>query len=379
MSQSPPVSIRLRQFGRVAAALGSILLFAALLAIGGCVKDSPRTPVRVAAVAAFVDEAECAPCHPAISKSCSVANHIRTLRPATRSSLGALAPPAQEIKGSGYRVRAEGDRLLFGSTEGTREERSIDYALGSGKLGMTYVSLDDAGTLTELRMSWFPKRKAWYITPGQEPHADNKVGEHYDGKISRSCIQCHATALPASSIRPEPSFQGVGCQSCHGPASEHVASVKAGRFSDLRIERISTWSAAKVNDMCGTCHRRVSQIGAVGNEVTMTQRFQPYGIMRSPCYVQSGGQLSCLTCHDPHANVSRDRRHYEEACLRCHSPTPHAAAGPSSVAVNGKACPVNPRDGCIPCHMPKRKVFALSQIPIDMADHLIWAYRKKKP
>src|SRR2546430_9054883 len=58
---------------------------------------------------------------------------------------------------------------------------------------------------------------------------------------------------------------------CHGPASAHLAAAKAGKLSDLHIERIGTWGATRINEMCGKCHRGLDKIGTADNEVTMTQ------------------------------------------------------------------------------------------------------------
>ena len=103
-------------------------------------------------------------------------------------------------------------------------------------------------------------------------------------------------------------------------------------------------------------------------EANSTARFQPYGLEMSPCFKKSAGKLSCVTCHNPHRNVSTDHRAYEKICISCHSPT----------AAPYMPCPVNAKDKCVGCHMPKEAVFPGTSIGITMADHLIWAYRRPK-
>ena len=135
------------------------------------------------------------------------------------------------------------------------------------------------------------------------------------------------------------------------------------------MEDMSQWGAAKVNAVCSRCHRSIDDISLDGDDAVLTGRFQGYGLELSRCYKKSGGRLSCVTCHDPHTSVSTDRRYYEKICLTCHTPS---ATGQS------KACPVNPKELCIGCHMPKRPIIPEPRTPILMADHLIQAYRTKK-
>ena len=45
---------------------------------------------------------------------------------------------------------------------------TLQYGLGSGKTGITFVSIADKTTLFEMRASYFPKIRQWYVTPGQK-------------------------------------------------------------------------------------------------------------------------------------------------------------------------------------------------------------------
>src|SRR6185503_16327072 len=76
------------------------------------------------------------------------------------------------------------------SPEGTRG-RTIDVALGSGKSGMTFVSLEGPSRIRELRMSYFPRRRAWEVTPGQRAPGSDPLGAIHEGEAARRCIACH--------------------------------------------------------------------------------------------------------------------------------------------------------------------------------------------
>jgi len=206
---------------------------------------------------------------------------------------------------------------------------------------------------------------------------DDELGSVHDIETSRTCFLCHSVALQAGTSRPDPHLLGVGCESCHGPASAHIAAARTPGATEFYMEKIGQWGAKRINELCGRCHRTADTVNLGGTESAMTQRFQPYGLMQSPCFQGSGDVLSCLTCHDPHTNASRDERRYEAACLSCHAAA-KGSASPATAAGHPTICPVNPKDRCIGCHMPPRKVFPFSKLPVYMADHLIWAYGKKQ-
>jgi hypothetical protein len=292
------------------------------------------------------------------------------MRKMDRASLGALAPPFGRVKGTdvilsplgpGYQIMAAGQE---------DERAPLALALGSGKTGMTFVGYLDSQTMLEVRASYFPPRKQWYITPGHETQPPENVGVLYPPPTARKCMLCHAVAMPPDSLEPEPRFFGVGCEACHGPGSAHVEAAKAHATGDLKIDRLADWTASRLNEeVCGKCHRTEQSVAQQGRGADMTHRFQPYGLMKSRCFLESGRALSCLTCHDPHTDASRDTAMYEFKCLACHSPSSAASTAASKDA--GRPCPVNPKSGCIPCHMPKRPVFPATNLPLRMADHYI--------
>ncbi len=95
--------------------------------------------------------------------------------------------------------------------------------------------------------------------------------------------------------------------------------------------------------------------GAITTGNPTVVRYQPVGLVQSACFKGSGGALGCTVCHDPHARTSADRDAYEAACRSCHA------------GRRVPDCPVEPRSGCVGCHMPRRDV-ARGMI---MTDHWI--------
>ncbi|HLJ55756.1 MAG TPA: multiheme c-type cytochrome [Chthonomonadaceae bacterium] len=291
------------------------------------------------------------------------------MRSATRSALGSLAPPAGLIDGGPFEIAEDRDVLRFQRAGRPADGLDLQAALGSGKYAITYIGECEQESLTEARMTYMPARRAWCDTPGQGVTANLRVGEKHEMGIARKCILCHAVTLGQGSLLPAPEFQGVGCESCHGAGAAHVAAMRAGGKGALAIDDPRKWQASPINAVCSRCHRSLNDVPIFTEDAGQTARYQGYGIELSACYRKSGGRLSCITCHNPHANAPTNVRSYDRACLSCHGATIVNHAAP---------CPVQPTGGCVPCHMPKRNVFPDQHIPIAMADHLILARRPRK-
>jgi hypothetical protein len=326
---------------------------------------------------------------------------MQTLRPMRRDLLPAGFPSDERFRdpesGLTYAVTERGNRFHFTvtnpglTTHDSRLTTKIDYAIGSGKSGMTFVSVEGEKAIRELRMSYFPRRRRWEVTPGQRAPGSNPLGHVLEGTLAQRCFACHATVLPETRLVPEERFMGVGCEGCHGPMQPHVTAARAGhpkRTATLpsggtgsqgtrsrhrsegaggpvsgraggEVERMGTWGATRLNRFCGECHRAEGDIDPLDEvSLSQTQRFQPYGLMKSACFQQSGDRLSCLSCHNPHRDADRDPAVYERACRSCHD-------------TGSSRCPVNPRDGCVGCHMPQREVTR----GVTMADHWIRVFR----
>ena len=133
-----------------------------------------------------------------------------------------------------------------------------------------------------------------------------------------SCFKCHTTG--GSEQDPNnPQFQenlpgipgtwqeeGVQCEACHGPGSNHVANTSA---RDLYVNVQAS--------ACGLCHTRAvsgTVIQASGGYLEHNQQW--------PELRASGGHagFQCTTCHNPHASPNYDRDNaIRNPCTACHN------------------------------------------------------------
>ncbi len=328
-----------------------------------------------------------------------------------------------------WRVDPDGRRYA-------EHEQRIDWIVGSGAKVQTYLHQTPSGELFQLPVSWYTDPGRWRMSPGYDLSRHRDFGR----RIGRQCFACHDAYpdVPAGSdlygkpfVFPRDLPEGIGCQRCHGPGALHVARALA---PDANAERIR---AAIVNparlaperrdDVCFQCHLQpvsaaASLVGRFGRgaysfapgerledhrvvfdvleDEPRSERFEinhhAYRLRQSPCYLASGSELACTTCHDPHVEVApKDRAaHYRAACLGCHAAadctlapaepdTADPLADADRRAESAQPRPADPhgsgspaadpgapaRDDCVACHMPQRRTRDVIQV--TMTDHRI--------
>ena len=303
--------------------------------------------------------------------------------------------PAQvndEANGLRYRVEAWRGELFLEVARGDETIRTaMDYALGSGERGLTFVRDLDGDHYQELRMSYYADTNTWDLTPGQESDQPASLADALGRTVPKrshgACLSCHASRLVQSGGKIDPARArfGVDCERCHGPGRDHVETAASGRApAKMRTPALSQALAlssrlregrpaespqdqllqfvASANDdrlirdlyVCGDCHGR-HEVGIPADDEHLS-RFQVPALLASRCYQSSADRLRCTDCHDPHGDaVHGDERPYVAVCLRCHSSELAGSADETASRLPpAKSCPKNPRDGCIGCHMPSR-------------------------
>jgi tetratricopeptide (TPR) repeat protein len=314
--------------------------------------------------APYVGSKACSQCHASIFRLQQNSRHARTFvlaKDLADMPLPAQPVPDPAVPGLTHAFRHEGEAIRLETRVGNRVRSAIvEYALGSDHHGQTMIGRDEKGKDRVFRLSSFDRHSLWDLTPNvprpRESDPDEVIGQYLSADSVVKCVDCHVTSIRAARDRgvPEAADRGIGCERCHGPGGNHLAAV-AARFDDLAIGRPSMASSSQITRLCAGCHN--SSNPSIPANDPLTIRLQTLTMPRSRCYAESGGRLSCLTCHDPHRDAESSAAHYEGKCLSCHGSEGARKAVDSShaplpVGARQTSCPVNPTHDCLKCHMP---------------------------
>jgi predicted CXXCH cytochrome family protein len=228
---------------------------------------------------------------------------------------------------------------------------------------------------------WIRNQDSFILPPGNEHH--NQVWNN-------SCIVCHSvageTGYDPGNWQSRVAELGIACESCHGPAEEHIKHYNnplnryVSRLSQSKVETIvnpAKLAHEKSSEICGQCHTAFDDEAELaytqyrpGGDYQAAykladphnpqdQRFWSDGTMRvggrefsgmieSACYLE--GEMSCLSCHSLHQGPPNKQLNPQltlnQQCTQCHQQieqnisehTHHSAESSGSQCVN--------------CHMP---------------------------
>jgi hypothetical protein len=254
-------------------------------------------------------------------------------------------------------------------------EAPVQYAMGSGTRGKSYLFEKD-GYLFQSPISWFTGKKDWDLSPHLDPQKPSQLFR----PVEADCLFCHCNdATPVShSVNHyrTPVFRdlSIGCERCHGPGELHVRQEEGDLVlppGEKAIVNPRDLAPALRESVCQQCHLQGDvRIARRGREAFDFRPGLPFQLffsvfIRPPeltknnkavshveqmsvslCYLKSGGNLGCISCHDPHTLPAPEKRlaFYRSRCLNCHQEKDCSAAPDLRQAQN---------DSCIACHMPR--------------------------
>ncbi len=259
------------------------------------------------------------------------------------------------------------------------QERQLDYFLGSGHLGITYL-YSVHGYLFESPVAYYAASRSYDMKPGLESITEMPPAL----PMQASCLRCHMSAVQQSDPGTINHYSGlpflhagITCEACHGDTQQHV--VTGGKASVTNPAKLD---ADRRDSICISCHLEgdvsVERAGRSaidykpGDSISSYLSFFVYegkdatrrGVSEveqlsvSRCKRISGDKMSCTSCHDPHYTPLPQERaaFYRAKCVACHNGA-FAASHHSE----------NP--DCTSCHMPRN---GAENIPhVAWTDHRI--------
>ncbi len=405
---------RRRKWILVAAIAVTLIGAAAGMALTGAQRfiqaHAAETATPAAPAPTYVGSAVCAGCHEGEAKLWNGSHHQLAMDHATdRSVLGDFANATFEHFGVRSRFFRR-DGKFFVETDGPDgklAEFEILYTFGVAPLQQYLIEFPD-GRLQALSIAWDsrPKDKGgqrWlHLYPNEEVgHDDILHWTRLNQNWNFMCAECHSTGVRKNYDAAKDTFAtiwaeiSVGCETCHGQGSAHVAwagehpgwrsDAEAGDPKGLIVNFDERKNAAwtidpstgnatrnaplatlrKEVETCGFCHARrgtIAENWVPGQWLSETHVVPPLshglyfadGQMQDEVYEYGSFKQSrmfakgviCSDCHDPHS--AKLKLLGDGVCLQCH------AAGKYAVAAHARHEGVDPPVGCPARHMPTR-------------------------
>jgi len=345
----------------------------------------PQFAASGAGEAGFAGSASCRECHERFYQLWAPSRHGLAMRVFSDDlARQEWQPQAAPLEIGGNRYRAEfKDGVGRVIETGPRGEASyrIEYALG-GKNVFYFLTRLERGRLQVLPLGYDVRAGEWFDVPasGMRHFPGDEEGaiawRDWPYTFNTSCYGCHVSQIETNYDLEADTYDtawteaGINCETCHGPASEHIRVCREAGDGDppreLKIILTKQFDVAQSNDLCAPCHAKsyvLTDRFAPGDRyfdqfdlVTLeSEDYYPDGRdlgenytmtswSMSPC--NGSGRLDCMHCHTSSGRF-RQKDDPNTACAPCHEekvadPTKHTYHSPGSAG-----------SLCISCHMPK--------------------------
>lgn len=364
-------------------------------------KEAPTEPLKDAA---YVGSQQCNTCHKKNHgdwKETWHANMHRDVAPAiviadfnnveiTYKDVEIEGPDKKKVKISPT-IRTSRDGEVFSFTlidkdnPANNQTYKIAYVFGGNWNQHFEARVGDAFYPTPMRWivedgQWTTKpfNDIWWVADGTPDGRPKKPEEMPRTKTGdATCDGCHTTGFSTAKDKVSGRWVGkkvelgIGCESCHGPGSKHVATKR--KTSIVNPARLN---AVQQDQLCGQCHSRVTNkqekdlsypLGFVPGNNDLQQRVKFWTYSSNPKNFWSNGfssknrqqyhdvqfsghakaGVTCISCHDVHSprkGYAQLRLEKDALCLQCHK---------SSGEMYRDSVMSKAGVGCVDCHMAR--------------------------
>ncbi|NMZ82316.1 tetratricopeptide repeat protein [Pseudomonas mandelii] len=378
------------------AAIGWFLLYSTPAPINTVPVSTPTVqPAKAQSVvvtpAKMVDEQQCRGCHSEQMKDWQGSHHQLAMQEANAETmLGDFNNVTFKAQNETTRFSRKDDGFWVNTPgiDGKNADFKVAYTFGIAPLQQYLIEVGE-GRLQALGVAWDTEKNRWlHLYPGQGVNFKNPL--HWSKPSQNAnfmCVECHTTGYKRNFDAAKNTFDsqwnslGVGCQACHGPASNHLEwtakkgdLIHAGFAVDIKDK-----DATVEIETCARCHSRRAPLGdgyTVGKRLMDDYLLSPltrelyaldgkikdevfeHGSFAQSKMLDKG--VRCSNCHNPHSTELKAPGN--GVCLQCHN-----TAGKTSVTgVDGKGLqaknydsiehtrhtPGQPGSQCVDCHMP---------------------------
>ncbi|MEP7146146.1 MAG: tetratricopeptide repeat protein [bacterium] len=272
-------------------------------------------------------------------------------------------------------------------------DKKIEYIVGSGNNTRSYIYSEN-GFFYEMPVSWYTEKAKWDLSPGYE-----KYNVRFSRPIIQECMNCHngyAGFTEFSENKYHSLPDGINCERCHGPGELHIKrhTEKSDLFEAIEKDSIDRTIVNPANlpleeklSVCFQCHLQGEvRIFAEDKKQTDFKPGMKLGEVKTvfvqdnvqkgdfkiashaarmslcDCFIKSEGQMTCITCHDPHKSVKDvSREFFNSKCTSCHNA--------NTLSVSNFKVDHRPVSDCISCHMKQGATKDVQHV--NFTDHWI--------
>ncbi len=330
--------------------------------------------------ARFVGTAECRTCHVDVMNHWQGSHHFHAMEPASSTSVkGDFDDARFSYFGRETRFLTEQERFVVRTENltGAMQDFVVAYTLGIEPLQQYLVEFDD-GRIQALPFAWDTRppeaggQRWFHLYPDTDIKPDDPLFWMRPlQNWNHMCADCHTTQFRKNHNHKTNTFDsqwlelGAGCESCHGPASNHLqwAQGKPGYEQNKGFE-LTLNSGEQQLDQCGVCHARRQRLQVAEDGIEKAFHTWQPELLYAPLYHDDGQirdevfvagsfmqskmhslGVKCSDCHNPHSLQLKQQGN--ALCSQCHAVDQYDTAQHHFHPAD------SPGAQCVNCHMPE--------------------------